>query len=99
MTDQMLIDTASRRLTSALEALDIAVERRIEIERARPILIEQVHVLDADRSRLASDLDSQIARARRLEDANRDIARRLDAAIQNIRAVLDVKEQNVTDDG
>jgi hypothetical protein len=94
MTDQALVDAAARRLTSALEALDAAVDGRIEIERSRPILIEQVHALDADRSRLAADLDHQTARARRLETANRDIASRLDAAMQNIHSVLDRKEQD-----
>jgi hypothetical protein len=92
MTEQTAIDAAARRLTLALEALDAAVDRRMEIERSRTILTEQVHALDADRSRLAADLDSQTARARRLETANRDIARRLDAAMQNIRSVLDGKE-------
>jgi hypothetical protein len=94
MTEQTLIDAATRRLTSALETLDAAVERRIEIERSRPSLTEQVHALDADRSQLAADLDNQTARARRLEATNRDIANRLDAAIQNIHTVLEGKEQD-----
>jgi hypothetical protein len=92
MTEQGAIDAATRRLTLALEALDAAVDRRIEMERSRAILTEQVHALDADRSRLAADLDSQAARARRLETANRDIASRLDAAMQNVRSVLDGTE-------
>ena len=89
MTDQTAIDSATKRLTQALDALDAAVERRLEIDRSRAILTEQVHALDADRARLAAELDSQTARARRLETANRDIARRLDAAMENIRLVLD----------
>jgi hypothetical protein len=94
MTEQTLIDVATRRLTSALETLDAAVERRVEIERSRPSLTEQVHALDADRSKLAADLDNQTARARRFEATNRDIANRLDAAIQNIHTVLEGKEQD-----
>jgi Domain of unknown function (DUF4164) len=94
MNDQPLIDAATRRLTAALEALDAAVDRRIEIEHSRPHLAEQVHALDADRSRLAADLDNQTARAHRLEAANRDIAQRLDAAMQNIQTVLEGKEQD-----
>jgi hypothetical protein len=95
MTDRALVDAAARRLTSALAALDAAVDRRIEIEHDRPKLAEQVHALDADRSRLAADLDNQIARTRRLEAANRDIAHRLDVAMQNIHSVLDGnKEQD-----
>ena len=92
MTDQTLVDAATRRLMQALETLDEAVDRRIDIERSRVVLSEQVHALDADRSRLAADLDSQTARARRLETVNRDIARRLDSAMQNVRSVLDGQE-------
>jgi hypothetical protein len=89
MTEQTAIEQATRRLTQALDALDAAVENRMEIDRSHAALAEQVHALDADRSRLAADLDSQIGKARRLEAANRDIARRLDAAMENIRAVLE----------
>ena len=93
MTDQSVIDTATRRLTEALDTLDAAVDRRLEIERSRAILTEQVHALDSDRARLAADLDSQMARARRLESTNRDIAGRLDAAMESIRQVLEPKER------
>ena len=89
MTDQNAIEQATRRLTQALDMLDAAVERSVEIDRSRVVLAEQVHALDADRSRLAADLDSQTGKARRLEGANRDIARRLDEAMENIRHVLE----------
>ena len=61
MTDQTAIEAATRRLSQALDALDAAVERRLEIDRSRTILTEQVHALDADRSKLAADLDVQLA--------------------------------------
>ena len=93
MNDQSAIDRASKRLTQALEQLDAAVDRRIEIERSRKILTEQVHALDADRSKLAADLDIQLSRVRQLESANRDIARRLDAAMNNIQLVLDAQNR------
>lgn len=92
MTDQASIEQASKRLSLALNALDAAVERRLETERGRLALAEQVHTLDADRSRLAADLDQQTAKVRRLETANRDIARRLDAAVENVRQVLDSQD-------
>ena len=53
------------------------------------MLAEQVHALDADRSKLAADLDMQLAKVRSLEAANREVARRLDAAMENIRSVLE----------
>ena len=89
MTDQNAIEQATRRLMQALDMLDAAVERSIEIDSSRVVLAEQVHALDADRSRLAADLDNQTGKARRLEAANRDIARRLDEAMENIRHVLE----------
>jgi hypothetical protein len=91
MTEQT-IDSATRRFTQALDMLDAAVDRRLETDRSRALLVEQNHALDADRSRLAAELDSQTAKARRLETANRDIARRLDAAMENIRLVLEAQD-------
>jgi hypothetical protein len=92
MSEQTAIERATRRLAQALDQLDAAVERRVEIERSRGVLTQQVHALDADRSRLAADLDTQMSRVRELETANRDIARRLDAAMDNIKLVLDAQE-------
>jgi hypothetical protein len=89
MTEQTAIEQATRRLSEALDALDSAVERRIDSDRQRATLGEQVHALAADRSRLAADLDGQLARSRQLEASNRDIARRIDAAMENVRLVLE----------
>jgi hypothetical protein len=89
MTEQTAIEQATKRLMDALDALDAAVERRIESDRERAALGEQVHALAADRSRLAADLDGQVARSRKLEAANRDIGRRIDAAMENVRLVLE----------
>ena len=92
MTDQTAIEAATRRLGQALDMLDAAVDRRIEIDRSRVLLTEQVVALDADRSKLAADLDAQFAKVRSLESANRDVARRLDAAMESIRSVLESQD-------
>lgn len=89
MTEQIAIEQATKRLTEALDALDAAVERRLEGDREKGALGEQVHALATDRSRLAADLDAVLARSRSLENANRDIARRIDAAMENVRLVLE----------
>jgi hypothetical protein len=86
------VEQAVRRLSAALDTLDAAVDRRLEIDRSRAILTEQLHALDADRARLAADLDVQVARVRSLEAANRDVAGRLDAAMENIRHVLESQD-------
>ncbi len=83
------IDAATRRLMTALDALERAVERRHEADRDEDELAARIHALGADRSRLADELDGSLVKSRRLERANREIAERLDAAIGTIRSVLD----------
>jgi len=92
MTDASAIDAASRRLAAALDALEAAADRRREADNGEDTLAAQVHALGTDRSKLASDLDTQAARARRLETTNREISRRLDVAIDTIRTVLDTHD-------
>ena len=86
------VEQAVRRLSAALDMLDAAVEGRVEVDRSRAVLTEQLHALDADRARLAADLDAQLGRVRGLEAANRDVASRLDAAMENIRHVLESQD-------
>lgn len=82
------LETATRRLTAALDALERAVERRGDADRDEDELATRIQALGADRSRLADELDGSLVRTRKLERANREIAERLDAAIGSIRAVL-----------
>ena len=86
------IDVATRRLMSALDALESAVERRREADRDENELASRIQALGADRSRLADELDGSLVKSRRLERANREIAERLDAAIGTIREVLEAGE-------
>jgi hypothetical protein len=82
------IESATRRLMSALDALESAVERRREADRDEDELATRIQALGADRSRLADELDVSLVKSRRLERINREIAERLDSAIGTIRAVL-----------
>jgi len=86
------IDAATRRLMTALDALESAVERRREADRDENELATRIQALGADRSRLADELDGSLVKSRKLERANREVAARLDAAIGTIRAVLDAGE-------
>ena len=86
------IDAATRRLMTALDALESAVERRREADRDENELASRIQALGADRSRLADELDGSLVKSRKLERANREVAARLDAAIGAIRAVLDAGE-------
>jgi hypothetical protein len=87
------IDAATKRLMLALDGLEAAAERRRELDHAEQGLVDQVHALGADRSRLASELDAATARARALETANHEVARRLDAAIETIRSVVETNDR------
>jgi Domain of unknown function (DUF4164) len=93
MSDTNGINTAARRLQSALDALDAAIERRREGNRGQAELAGQIHALGVDRSRLANALDSTAARSRRLETTNREVVQRLDAAIATIRTLLDAHDR------
>jgi len=88
------IEAATRRLMTALEALESAVERRREADRDENELASRIQALGADRSRLADELDGSLVKSRRLERANREIAERLDAAIGTIRSVLHAGEDS-----
>jgi hypothetical protein len=88
------IDVATRRLMSALDALERAVERRREADRDEDELAARIQALGTDRSRLADELDGSLVKSRRLERANREIAERLDAAIGTIRSVIDAEESS-----
>jgi hypothetical protein len=87
------IEAATKRLMLALDGLEAATERRQEMDRAEHGLVDQLHALGADRSRLASDLDAATARARTLETANHEIGRRLDTAIETIRSVIETNDR------
>jgi hypothetical protein len=88
MSDTSAVDLAVKRLTDALDALDAAMELRLEDDRRRAALGEQVHAFSIDRARLASELDGAEAHARALEAANREAARGVDEAMDAIRAVI-----------
>jgi chromosome segregation ATPase len=88
MSETDSIEVASRRLTQALDALDAAAERRREADRDAHSLGERLHAVDADRARLAGELDHAAARSRTLETANREIGQRIDQAIAAVRGAL-----------
>jgi hypothetical protein len=92
VTEASTIEIATRRLQSALDALDSAVGRRLERDQGEAALASQVHAFDTDRARLASELDASAARARGLENANREVAARLETAIATIRAIVETPD-------
>ena len=74
---------------SAGRAVWDAVAARVEHEQDYSEAEAEVQRMNADRSRLAQELDISEARAERLEEANKEVSRRLVTAMETIRAVLD----------
>lgn len=77
------------RMNRALKALEDSVEARAEQDGNYQEAEEEVQRLNADRSRLAAELDNSEAKAERLLAANKEVSRRLVTAMETIRAVLD----------
>jgi len=88
MTEMTAVEAATTRLQRALQALEEAVDCRLDQDRNRGGMADQIHTLEIDRSRLASELDLAVGRARRLEDANRAGAARIEGIMESIRGVI-----------
>lgn len=86
--DEPPLERATRRLGSAIDALEAAVNRRHEEDRQRDALEAQLQAFGSDRSKLAAELDTVRARSVDLESANREVSRRLERAVDTIRNVL-----------
>ncbi|MBV2144739.1 DUF4164 domain-containing protein [Falsochrobactrum sp. TDYN1] len=89
MAPETTLRQVLERLEKALNTLEEAVDLRLDKEGDFVEAEEEVQRMNADRSRLAQELDQSEARAERLEAANREVSRRLVTAMETIRAVLD----------
>ncbi|QPC85949.1 DUF4164 family protein [Mesorhizobium sp. NBSH29] len=89
MTGETTLKEVIARLGKAIETLENAFEARREQEQDYSEAEAEVQRMNADRARLAQELDSSEARADRLEEANKEVSRRLVTAMETIRAVLD----------
>ena len=87
------LDAAIKRLASALDHLDAAVERRVDVERVRSDLSEEYAVMQDDRARLAVELDGILARSQKIEHAAREAGKKLERASSTIRDVLSAHEK------
>lgn len=89
MAAENSLDQALERITRALTMLENAVEARLEGQGQLDEIEEEVQRMNADRSRLAQELDKSESRAERLEQANKEVSRRLITAMETIRAVIE----------
>jgi hypothetical protein len=89
MTGEATLKEVIGRLGRAIESLEQAVAARLERELDYSEADAEVQRMNADRTKLATELDNSEARAERLEEANKEVSRRLVTAMETIRAVLD----------
>ncbi len=82
------LEAALKRLSAALDHLDAASDRRARADAARGDLEDELTVMQDDRSRLAMELNSALARIESLDLAHREAERRLERAGATIRAAL-----------
>jgi predicted nucleic acid-binding Zn-ribbon protein len=89
MTGEATLKEVLARLGKAMDQLESSVLTRLEHEQDYSEAEAEMQRLNADRSRLALELDNSEAKSERLEDANKEVSRRLVTAMETIRAVLD----------
>ena len=89
MTGDVTLKEVINRLGKAIATLEDAVSARLERDKDYAEAEAEVQRMNADRARLAQELDASEARAERLEGANKEVSRRLVTAMETIRAVLD----------
>jgi len=89
MTGDVTLKEVISRLGQAIGSLEDAVAARLERDQDYVEAEAEVQRMNADRSKLAHELDASEARAERLEAANKEVSRRLVTAMETIRAVLD----------
>lgn len=89
MSGEATLKEVIARLGRAIESLEHSVEGRLEREQDYLEVEAEIQRMNADRARLAQELDGSEARGERLEEANREVSRRLVTAMETIRAVLD----------
>ena len=89
MTGETTLREAIGRLGKAIETLEAAVAARMDDQVDSTEVEAEIQRMNADRAKLAQELDNSEARAERLENANREVSRRLVTAMETIRAVLD----------
>lgn len=89
MSGEATLKEVLARLGKAMDQMETSVLARLEHEQDYSEAEAEVQRLNADRSRLALELDNSEAKSERLEDANKEVSRRLVTAMETIRAVLD----------
>ena len=78
-----------KRLSAAVDQLELAAERRMRQGEARANVEEEYALMQDDRSRLAIELDAALDRSRALEAANLAAGERLVQAAEAIAQIIE----------
>jgi hypothetical protein len=82
------LDHALSRLDAALGQMEAAAQRRLDLDRRRGEMENELALMQDDRARLAVDLDGALSRAQAAEGAAHDAIRRIDSAMATIRDLV-----------
>ena len=82
------VELSLKRVAAAVDALELAADRRMRHDDARATEQEEYALMQDDRSRLAVELDAAVDRSRRLETANSEAGKRLAQAASAIERIL-----------
>lgn len=88
MTEEDSIEASAKRLSAAMDALELALSRQAVAGKAVGELAQELQTVLEDRSRLAQELDRLKQRNVKLEEVSSEVSRRLDAALGAIEAML-----------
>jgi len=83
------LEASLRRLSAAVDSLELAAEKRMRHDDAHATAEEEYALMQDDRSRLAVELDAALDRSRTLEAANFEAGERLAQAAQAIGQILE----------
>ena len=96
MSSTSSIDSALQSLDQAVQMLEAASTRRNSRDDIVKGAEAELALMRMDRTRLAQDLDTAVARGNALDSARADVASRLERAISTIRDTLGSKTINQT---
>ncbi|CCJ07733.1 DUF4164 family protein [Methylocystis sp. SC2] len=82
------LEAAVAELQTALAQLERTAAAKLEDELSSAELEEELAIMQDDRSRLALDLDSALARQNALEKSRDEVLQRLEAASAGVAAAL-----------
>jgi hypothetical protein len=82
------IEADIAELQMAMAQLERIVADKLEDELSNAELLEELAIMQDDRSRLALDLDAALARQNALEKSRDEVLRRLEAASEGVVAAL-----------